>query len=385
MNIFYPLCLLTLFAFILIIYPKLIIVNKAPITKGKVLSTYLIMVCSLYYLRNITYFYHIALITCVISSLALIIFLYFSVQDYLMYKNSSLTRKFEFIDKMKGLEFEHYVAEILKKQGFKRVSVTKATCDFGVDIICTAKKGKEKIAIQVKRYNSPLSGKAIQEVVAGARHYNATRAMVITNSTFTPKAKVLAKSNDCELIDRYLLKRWVYENENNAKKRNQKEALNNNAVENKSSAISINPLTPTAQYMNFDDVPFTPDLDEPTENDSESTQESSTSEETLKKIDITIKQTPDNTEDYLFSSNTTKQTTVEVEINNVIIESNATETIANNNDENSDSSEITIDEDDDEQEEVVVDTDQENIGESEYIDDSTNPVETVNENFFDDL
>lgn len=137
--------------------------------------------------------------------------------------------------------------------------------------------------------------------------------------------------------------------------------------------------------MNFDDVPFTPDLDEPTENDSESTQESSTSEETLKKIDITIEQTPDNTEDYLFSSNTTKQTTVEVEINNVIIESNATETIANNNDENSDSSEITIDEDDDEQEEVVVDTDQENIGESEYIDDSTNPVETVNENFFDDL
>lgn len=375
MNIFYPLCLLTLFAFILIIYPKLIIVNKAPITKGKVLSIYLIIVCSLYYLRNITYFYHIALITCIISSLALILFLYFSVQDYLMYKNSSLSRKFEFIDKMKGLEFEHYVAEILRKQGFKRVSVTKATGDFGVDIICTSKKGKEKIAIQVKRYNSPLSGKAIQEVIAGARHYNATRSMVITNSTFTPKAKILAKSNDCELIDRYLLKRWVYENENNAKKRNQKEALNDKAVESKSSAIAINPLTPTAQYMNFEDVPFTPDLDETTENDSDSNHESPLSEQSIEK-----------TEDHLVASSETLQTITESERdpNESAIKPTPTEAIVSNADENFDSSEIAIIEDD-EQEEVVIEADAENIDEIEYNDESTNAVETVNENFFDDL
>lgn len=384
MNIFYPLCLLTIFAFILIIYPKLVIVKKAPITKDKVLSIYLIMVCSLYYLRNLTYFYHIALITCILSSLALFIFLYFSVQDYFMYKNSSLTRKFDFIDKMKGLEFEHYVAEILRKQGFKRVSVTKATGDFGVDIVCTAKKGKEKIAIQVKRYNSPLSGKAIQEVVAGARHYNATRAMVITNSTFTPKAKVLAKSNDCELIDRYLLKRWVYENENNAKKRNQKETSDNNIVENKSSAIAINPLISTAQYMNFDDVPFTPELDDPTANESESAQHSTVTDDVPEIIEIHDNE-KSATEADIAPPISIDSIKIEEQVKDTIAECKTNDTAISNVDVITETSEILINEDNDEQEEVLIETDQENVDESDYNGVSNESVETVNENFFDDL
>lgn len=301
-----------------------------------------------------------------------------------MYKNSSLTRKFELIDKMKGLEFEYYVADILKKQGYKRVSVTKATGDFGVDIICTAKKGKDRIAIQVKRYNSPLSGKAIQEVVAGARHYNATRSMVITNSTFTPKAKILAKSNDCELIDRYLLKRWVYENQNIEKKRNHKEVFNNTAVENNNPSIAINPLTPTAQYMNFDDVPFTPEIDESISKISDTTQED------FKKadaVDIVLTQSEHVTvanEGHFPSASAIESKPLDVE-SETVTDTQTTDKVTNNQDEILETTEFTLDETIVDNELVLVDAVEENTDEIDYNEELNIPAETINENFFDDL
>lgn len=373
MNIFYPLCLVTLFALILIIYPKLIIINKAPIKKTKVLTIYLIVVGCLYYLRNLTYFYHIALITCILSTLTLCILIYFSIHDFLLYKNSSLSKKFEFIDKMKGLEFEHYVAEILRKQGFKRVSVTKATGDFGVDITCFAKKGKEKIAIQVKRHKSPLSGKAIQEVVAGAKHYNATKTMVITNSTFTPKAKVLAKSNDCELIDRYLLRKWVHENETNSKKRATNELNSNKTPESSNLAITANPLTPSAQYMNFSDVPFTPDIDE-----QSSEEINTTSPNTNEDIDdLPAKPLNPNNIEAKPTDITTTSDTSGSDLNDDVSEQ--IEVSSENN------IEIMLEEDREEVSLEEIETAEDSEISSEYNTDTTPPVETVTESFFDDL
>lgn len=371
MNIFYPLCLVTLFALILIIYPKLIIINKAPIKKTKVLTIYLTVVGCLYYLRNLTYFYHIALITCFFSSLTLCILIYFSINDFLLYKNSSLSKKFEFIDKMKGLEFEQYVAEILRKQGFKRVSVTKATGDFGVDITCFTKKGKEKIAIQVKRHKSPLSGKAIQEVVAGAKHYNATKTMVITNSTFTPKAKVLAKSNDCELIDRYLLKKWVHENETNAKKRPASELNSNKTTEISNLAITANPLTHSAQYMNFSDVPFTPDIEL-------SSEEIDTTNNSIEDTeDLPVKPLPPNNIEAKPTDIKNTSDTSLSDLNDDVSEQ--VEVSGENN------IEIMLEEDREEVSLEEIETVEESETISEYNTDTSPPVETVTESFFDDL
>ncbi len=373
MNIFYPLCLVTFFALILIIYPKLIIINKAPIKKTKVLTIYLVMVGCLYYLRNLTYFYHIALITCIFSTLTLCILIYFSIHDFLLYRNSSLSKKFEFIDKMKGLEFEHYVAEILRKQGFKRVSVTKATGDFGVDITCFTKKGKEKIAIQVKRHKSPLSGKSIQEVVGGAKHYNATRTMVITNSTFTPKAKVLAKSNDCELIDRYLLKKWVHENETNSKKRATSESNANKTIESSNLAISANPLTPSAQYMNFSDVPFIPDISE-LSNEETNTSPPNTNEDIE---DLLVKPIlPNNIEEKPIDITNTSDTSGS-DLNDDVSEE------VDSLDENN--IEIMLEEDLEEVSLEEIETAEDSEINSEYNADVTPPIETVTESFFDDL
>ena len=40
----------------------------------------------------------------------------------------------EQVDQMDGLTFEHYVADLLKKNGYSQVFVTNSSGDFGVDI-----------------------------------------------------------------------------------------------------------------------------------------------------------------------------------------------------------------------------------------------------------
>ncbi|MCZ7583666.1 MAG: restriction endonuclease [Deltaproteobacteria bacterium] len=69
-----------------------------------------------------------------------------------------------------------------------------------------------KYAVQVKRYTGQkVSRRAVSDAVAGKAHYGCTHAMVVTNSTFTPGARLLAGSTGCELIDRYDLLQWMHE------------------------------------------------------------------------------------------------------------------------------------------------------------------------------
>jgi restriction system protein len=111
------------------------------------------------------------------------------------------------VDTMPGLDFEKWVGAQLRARGY-HVRLTPIN-DYGVDIV--AKKDGIKTAVQVKRYRKVLDQKPIREAVAGMMHYKCSRSMVVTNSHFTEAAKVLAKSNHCELIDRYKLAAWLAE------------------------------------------------------------------------------------------------------------------------------------------------------------------------------
>lgn len=103
------------------------------------------------------------------------------------------------VDLLTGIEFEHFVGGLLEKMGYS-AKVTKSSGDQGADLI--AKKNNLVTVVQAKCYSGSVSNKAIQEVVASIKHYNADGGMVITNSTFTKSAMVLADSNDIKLIDR---------------------------------------------------------------------------------------------------------------------------------------------------------------------------------------
>lgn len=107
---------------------------------------------------------------------------------------------------MDGLAFEKYVAELLKEQGYSNVVLTERY-DFGVDII--AVKDGVRWGIQVKRYSSMVKVAAVRQVVTALRTYNCQRAMVVTNSVFSRPATVLARSNDCVLVDRDELAKWI--------------------------------------------------------------------------------------------------------------------------------------------------------------------------------
>lgn len=93
-------------------------------------------------------------------------------------------------DQMDGVAFENFIADLLRNNGYKKVKTTKASADYGVDIV--AVKDGKNYAFQCKCYSSNLGVKPVQEVYAGARMYHADIMVVITNTYFTVNAINLA-------------------------------------------------------------------------------------------------------------------------------------------------------------------------------------------------
>ncbi len=104
------------------------------------------------------------------------------------------------IDEMEGHDFEYYCADLLKKNGFIDVEVTKGSGDFGVDIL--AEREGISYAVQCKCYDKPIGVKAVQEVYAGRDYYGAMVGAVMTNQYFTQPAVDMAKKLKIMLWDR---------------------------------------------------------------------------------------------------------------------------------------------------------------------------------------
>lgn len=111
---------------------------------------------------------------------------------------------------MNGYQYEEYVAKYLKRQGFSNIRVTKASGDYGADIV--ARKNLRKYAVQCKLYSNPVGLKAVQEVVGAKKHYGCKGAIVVTNNTFTKPAKTLAEENGVILIDNVRPRRFSNKN-----------------------------------------------------------------------------------------------------------------------------------------------------------------------------
>lgn len=105
----------------------------------------------------------------------------------------------EDMDYMSGVQFEELLAAVFSTLGYA-IFFTPTTGDFGADLILTT-DGK-KIAVQAKRHSNNVGNKAVQEVVAGAIHYGADDAWVVTNTWFTSGAVKQAKSAGVVLVDR---------------------------------------------------------------------------------------------------------------------------------------------------------------------------------------
>lgn len=95
------------------------------------------------------------------------------------------------IDSMDGIAFENFIADLLRKNGYSNVDVTKASGDHGIDVIAT--KNGIKYGIQCKRYSSKVGNQAIHEAFSGAAFYDCNQAIVATNNIFTNSAIEEAK------------------------------------------------------------------------------------------------------------------------------------------------------------------------------------------------
>ena len=104
------------------------------------------------------------------------------------------------MDVMEGHEFEYYCADLLKNRGFLEVEVTRASGDYGVDIL--AEKDGVTYAIQCKCYDGPVGVKAVQEAYAGRDYYDRMVGAVMTNRYFTDPAVKAAKKLKILLWDR---------------------------------------------------------------------------------------------------------------------------------------------------------------------------------------
>lgn len=105
----------------------------------------------------------------------------------------------EDIDKMEGIQFEHYLKELYLSRGYA-AEVSSASGDYGADLLL--KKDGKKIVVQAKRYSKVVGIKAVQEVMGAKSYYQADAAWVVSNNYFTKAARGLADKGQVLLVDR---------------------------------------------------------------------------------------------------------------------------------------------------------------------------------------
>lgn len=101
------------------------------------------------------------------------------------------------VSKMGGIDFEYYIAQLLRDNGYKNVEVTAISNDYGIDVFAT--KRKIRYAIQCKRYSKRVGVEAVQQAASGCIYHDYDIAVVLTNSNFSYQAINLAKCLDVEL------------------------------------------------------------------------------------------------------------------------------------------------------------------------------------------
>lgn len=109
-------------------------------------------------------------------------------------------RKMGAIDGMEGHDFEYFCAELLERNGFTDVEVTRGSGDFGVDIL--AERDGITYAVQCKRYQGTVGVDAVLQTYAGKDYYDCMVGAVMTNQYFTAPAVEAARKLRILLWDR---------------------------------------------------------------------------------------------------------------------------------------------------------------------------------------
>ncbi|MFJ9041793.1 restriction endonuclease [Streptomyces sp. NPDC102406] len=116
------------------------------------------------------------------------------------------------VDALSWQEFEHYVAELCRRDGCTRIEVSGKSGDLGADVVGYLADGR-KLVVQCKKYapQRSVSSQDMQKFVGTARlEHGADVALFVTTCrTFTKAAQGLALRQNVVALHRDLLGAWV--------------------------------------------------------------------------------------------------------------------------------------------------------------------------------
>lgn len=103
---------------------------------------------------------------------------------------------------MEGIEFEHWVADLFKADGFQ-IEITQASGDHGVDL--WASKGGRLIAVQCKRWDGSVGEPLVRDLYGAMTASSAQCACLVTTGTFTTHAYQFTTNKPLKLVEFNLL------------------------------------------------------------------------------------------------------------------------------------------------------------------------------------
>lgn len=148
----------------------------------------------------------------------LIVLIAIIIKYYAQPKLYNISEELSRIDNLPGQSFELWCVKLLRKLGYCNIQTTKATGDYGADIVCNY--SGNRVVVQCKRYRNHVGIRPVQEVLGARAHYNAELMIVITNNYFTQAANNLARESGVSLWDRSVLSKkmsnvnYMYAKEN---------------------------------------------------------------------------------------------------------------------------------------------------------------------------
>ncbi len=109
-------------------------------------------------------------------------------------------------------EFELFVGDLMKKSGYKKVKVMPKGPDIGKDIVAYDRHGK-KIIVECKKYSdtNKVDRERVMKLHSAMIHEKATRALLVTTSSFASTCAPYAMDKNIQLVDAMKLSSWIKE------------------------------------------------------------------------------------------------------------------------------------------------------------------------------
>ena len=112
---------------------------------------------------------------------------------------------------MSGPDFEQLIARLLRRDGWRQVTVSGGAGDLGADVTARHPSDGALLVVQCKRYTDrAVSSPDMQRFLGTVfHHHRAHHALYVTTSRYSGPAQQLGAGSGVQLLDRQALATWM--------------------------------------------------------------------------------------------------------------------------------------------------------------------------------